>query len=212
MAAPSPSALTPKVLVPKGASRDTATPVRGAANPIDWMAYATSRRLHLMTDTTPQTPDPNQRIASIVLDEPQTVRRSPEVEHERKVAIFDLLEDNVFAPHGSSAGPYNLHLSIEENRLVFDIRDAAEEPLGKVILSLSPLRRIIKDYFLICESYYEAIRSASPSKIEAIDMGRRGLHNEGADLLRERLNGKITLDHDTARRLFTLICVLHMKG
>jgi len=167
-----------------------------------------------MTDnsSSDQEADPKKRIASIVLDEASVVRRSPEVEHERKVAIFDLLEDNSFAPEGSEAGPYNLHLSIEENRLVFDIRDEAEEPHGKVILSLSPFRRIIKDYFLICESYYEAIRSASPSKIESIDMGRRGLHNEGATLLAERLDGKITLDHDTARRLFTLICVLHMKG
>jgi uncharacterized protein (UPF0262 family) len=167
-----------------------------------------------MTDnsSSDQAADPKKRIASIVLDEASVVRRSPEVEHERKVAIFDLLEDNSFAPEGSEAGPYNLHLSIEENRLVFDIRDEAEEPHGKVILSLSPFRRIIKDYFLICESYYEAIRSASPSKIESIDMGRRGLHNEGATLLAERLDGKITLDHDTARRLFTLICVLHMKG
>lgn len=167
-----------------------------------------------MTDSqAPDQPaDPTQRLASIVLDEASVVRRSPEVEHERKVAIFDLLEDNSFAPAGSEGGPYNLHLAIEENRLVFDIRNEAEDPYGKVILSLSPLRKIIKDYFLICESYYEAIRSASPSKIESIDMGRRGLHNEGAVLLAERLAGKITVDHDTARRLFTLICVLHMKG
>ena len=167
-----------------------------------------------MTDTpsSPQDADPKKRIASIVLDESAVVRRTPEVDHERKVAIFDLLEENSFAPVGSDAGPYNLHLTIEENRLVFDIRDEAEEPHGKVILSLSPFRRIIKDYFLICESYYEAIRSASPSKIESIDMGRRGLHNEGATLLAERLDGKIAIDHDTARRLFTLICVLHMKG
>ncbi len=167
-----------------------------------------------MTDepTSEQTPDPTKRIASIVLDEASVVRRTPEIEHERKVAIFDLLEDNTFAPVGSDGGPYSLHLAIEENRLVFDIRNEAEEPHGKVILSLSPFRKIIKDYFLICESYYEAIRSASPSKIESIDMGRRGLHNEGAELLTARLDGKITIDHDTSRRLFTLICVLHMKG
>ncbi len=152
------------------------------------------------------------RIASIVLDEASVVRRTPEIEHERKVAIFDLLQDNTFAPNGSDGGPYSLHLSIEENRLVFDIRNEAEDPHGKVILSLTPFRKIIKDYFLICESYYEAIRSASPSKIESIDMGRRGLHNEGAELLSARLEGKIAMDHDTARRLFTLICVLHMKG
>ena len=167
-----------------------------------------------MTDdpTSEQTPDPAKRIASIVLDEASVVRRTPEIEHERKVAIFDLLQENVFAPNGSDGGPYSLHLSIEENRLVFDIRNEAEDPHGKVILSLTPFRKIIKDYFLICESYYEAIRSASPSKIESIDMGRRGLHNEGAELLTARLDGKIAIDHDTARRLFTLICVLHMKG
>jgi len=167
-----------------------------------------------MTDdpTSEQTPDPTKRIASIVLDEASVVRRTPEIEHERKVAIFDLLEENTFAPNGSDGGPYSLHLSIEENRLVFDIRNEAEDPHGKVILSLTPFRKIIKDYFLICESYYEAIRSASPSKIESIDMGRRGLHNEGAELLTARLQGKIAMDHDTARRLFTLICVLHMKG
>ena len=167
-----------------------------------------------MTDdpTSEQTPDPAKRIASIVLDEASVVRRTPEIEHERKVAIFDLLQENVFAPNGSDGGPYSLHLSIEENRLVFDIRNEAEDPHGKVILSLTPFRKIIKDYFLICESYYEAIRSVSPSKIESIDMGRRGLHNEGAELLTARLDGKIAIDHDTARRLFTLICVLHMKG
>ncbi|MEO0960853.1 MAG: UPF0262 family protein [Pseudomonadota bacterium] len=167
-----------------------------------------------MTDepTSEQTPDPTKRIVSIVLDEASVVRRTPEIEHERKVAIFDLLEENTFAPVGSDGGPYSLHLAIEENRLVFDIRNEAEDPHGKVILSLSPFRKIIKDYFLICESYYEAIRSASPSKIESIDMGRRGLHNEGAELLTARLDGKITIDHDTSRRLFTLICVLHMKG
>jgi uncharacterized protein (UPF0262 family) len=101
---------------------------------------------------------------------------------------------------------------IEENRLVFDIRDTADGPLGKIILALGPFRRIIKDYFLICESYFEAIKTAPPSQIEAIDMGRRGLHNEGSDLLRERLKGKIELNHDTARRLFTLVCVLHLRA
>ena len=167
-----------------------------------------------MTDapTSEQTPDPAKRIASIVLDEASVVRRTPEIEHERKVAIFDLLQENVFAPNGSDGGPYSLHLSIEENRLVFDIRNEAEDPHGKVILSLSPFRKIIKDYFLICESYYEAIRTASPSQIEAIDMGRRGLHNEGTVILQERLKDKAEMDFDTARRLFTLICVLHWRG
>ena len=152
------------------------------------------------------------RIAELVLDERTVMRRSPDVEHERKVAIFDLLEENSFAPTGSRGGPYLLHLAIEENRLVFDIRLEDDVAHGKVMLSLSPFRRIIKDYFLICESYYDAIKTAAPAQIEAIDMGRRGLHNEGSQLLKDRLEGKIDMDFDTARRLFTLICVLHIKG
>tara|TARA_R110002110_G_scaffold7185_2_gene36471 strand:+ start:87 stop:599 length:513 start_codon:yes stop_codon:yes gene_type:complete len=152
------------------------------------------------------------RIAELVLDERTVMRRSPDVEHERKVAIFDLLEENSFAPSGSEGGPYLLHLAIEENRLVFDIRLEGGEAHGKIMLSLSPFRKIIKDYFLICESYYDAIRTAAPAQIEAIDMGRRGLHNEGSELLRERLAGKVEIDFDTSRRLFTLICVLHIKG
>ena len=115
-------------------------------------------------------------------------------------------------PVGSDGGPYRLRLSVEENRLIFDIRLEGDEEHGKVMLSLTPFRRIIKDYFLICESYYDAIKSAAPAQIEAIDMGRRGLHNEGSTLLKERLSGKIDMDFDTARRLFTLICVLHIKG
>lgn len=152
------------------------------------------------------------RIANLVLDEHSVVRRSPDVEHERKVAIFDLLEENSFAPVGSDGGPYILHLAIEENRLVFDIRLESGDPHGKVLLSLTPFRKIIKDYFLICESYYDAIKTAAPAQIEAIDMGRRGLHNEGSQTLKDRLAGKIEMDFDTARRLFTLICVLHIKG
>ncbi|MGV8995449.1 MAG: UPF0262 family protein [Parvibaculaceae bacterium] len=152
------------------------------------------------------------RIAELVLDERTVMRRSPDVEHERKVAIFDLLEENSFTPQGSEGGPYLLHLAIEENRLVFDIRLESSEPHGKIMLSLSPFRKLIKDYFLICESYYDAIKSAAPAQIEAIDMGRRGLHNEGSELLKERLAGKVELDFGTARRLFTLICVLHIKG
>jgi uncharacterized protein (UPF0262 family) len=152
------------------------------------------------------------RIADLVLDERTVMRRSPDVEHERKVAIFDLLEENSFTPQGSDGGPYLLHLAIEENRLVFDIRLEDSEPHGKIMLSLSPFRKIIKDYFLICESYYDAIKTAAPAQIEAIDMGRRGLHNEGSELLKERLAGKVELDFGTARRLFTLICVLHIKG
>ena len=156
--------------------------------------------------------DAQQRIVDITLDERTVVRRSPDVEHERAVAIYDLLEENHFAPVGDYQGPYNLHLSIEERRLLFDIRTESDEALGTVTLPLLPFRRIVRDYFTICESYFEAIKTASPSRIEAIDMGRRGLHNEGSNLLRERLDGKIGIDFDTARRLFTLICVLHIRG
>jgi uncharacterized protein (UPF0262 family) len=127
------------------------------------------------------------------------------------VAIFDLLEHNSFTPDGAPGGPYRLKLSVVEQRLVFDIATLADEPVRVLILSLSPFRRIIRDYFLICESYYEAIRSATPAQIEAIDMGRRGLHNEGSELLEQRLAGKVALDFDTARRLFTLICALHVR-
>ncbi len=153
-----------------------------------------------------------RRIVELSLDEHTVVRRSPDVEHERAVAIYDLLEENYFVPVGDEQGPYNLHLSIAENRLLFDIRGDADNPISTVTLPLLPFRRIVKDYFAVCESYYEAIRTASPSKIEAIDMGRRGLHDEGSQLLRERLDGKIEVDFDTARRLFTLICVLHIRG
>ncbi len=152
------------------------------------------------------------RICDIQLDERSVVRRSADVEHERAVAIFDLVEENYFAPVGRDAGPYCLHLAIEENRLVFDIQNEAREGVAAVTLPLLPFRRIVKDYFSVCEVYFEAIKTASPSKIEAIDMGRRGLHNEGSELLRERLDGKIDMDFDTARRLFTLLCVLHIRG
>jgi len=152
------------------------------------------------------------RICEIKLDERSVVRRSADVEHERAVAIFDLVEENYFAPTGHDSGPYRLHLAIEENRLMFDIRSEAEEGVTAVALPLLPFRRIVKDYFSVCEVYFEAIKTASPSKIEAIDMGRRGLHNEGSELLRERLDGKIEIDFDTARRLFTLLCVLHIRG
>jgi len=152
------------------------------------------------------------RLIDITLDESTVVRRTPDVEHERKVAIYDLLEDNSFHPEGSSGGPYRLHLAVEENRLVFNISTDVEDAHGKVMLSLTPFRKIVKDYFMICESYYDAIKTAAPAQIEAIDMGRRGLHNEGSELLKARLEGKIAVDFDTARRLFTLICVLHIKG
>jgi uncharacterized protein (UPF0262 family) len=152
------------------------------------------------------------RIADIVLDETSIVRRTREIEQERDIAIYDLKEENSFRPDGSPGGPYRLILGIEDNRLTFDIRLEDDTPHGKIMLSLTPFRRVVKDYFLICDSYFKAIRTAPPSQIEALDMGRRGLHNEGSELLQERLKGKVALDHDTARRLFTLICVLHMKG
>lgn len=157
-------------------------------------------------------PPSTDRISKVTLDERSVVRRSAEVEHERAVAIYDLIEESRFCLVGAKAGPYSLHLSIEENRLVFDARDTNEQPLRRVVLALSPFRRIIKDYFQVCESYFSAIKTSSPSQIEAIDMGRRALHNEGSELLQQRLEGKIELDRDTARRLFTLICVLHIKS
>jgi uncharacterized protein (UPF0262 family) len=155
---------------------------------------------------------PDQRIAKITLDEKSVVRRNADVEHERAVAIFDLLEENSFSPTPGYPGPFHLHLSIEENRLVFDICSAAGEKLERIALPVAAFRSIVKDYFMICESYYAAIRRATPSQIEAIDMGRRGLHNEGSELLRDRLADKVALDLNTARRLFTLVCVLHIRG
>ncbi|TNB46429.1 UPF0262 family protein [Martelella lutilitoris] len=151
------------------------------------------------------------RLSDVVLDE-SIGRASPDVEHERAVAIFDLLEENYFHPVGHDGGPYKLTLSIIEKRLIFDITLENGEKVATHILSLTPFRRIVKDYFMICESYYEAIKTASPSKIEAIDMGRRGIHNEGSQTLQDRLKGKIELDFDTARRLFTLFCVLYWRG
>lgn len=160
-----------------------------------------------------RTPPDSHRLVDVQLDERTVVRRSPDIEHELKVAIFDLLEQNLFSPLGAhdEQGPFQLVLGIADNRLVFDIRDEKSAPLGKIILALSPFRRIVKDYFEICDSYYQAIKRSSPSQIETIDMARRGVHNEGSELLRERLKGKIECDFDTARRLFTLICVLHIR-
>ncbi|YBV96711.1 UPF0262 family protein [Phyllobacteriaceae bacterium JZ32] len=156
--------------------------------------------------------DKKARLIDVELDE--TIGRStPDVEHERAVAIFDLIEENSFYPVGDEVGgPYKLRLSLIESRLIFAITRESGEEVATHILSLAPFRRVVKDYFMICESYYQAIRSATPSKIEAIDMGRRGLHNEGSQTLKERLNGKIEIDFDTARRLFTLVCVLHWRG
>ena len=153
-----------------------------------------------------------QRIQRLELDERVFIRRTPEVEHERAVAIFDILEQNHFSPKGHEGGPYNLVLSLEDNRLVFDVSDQEGQPVSRFSLSLKPLRQVVKDYFLVCESYYSAIKTAPPSQIEAIDMGRRSLHNEGSEQLRETLAERIELDFDTARRLFTLLCVLHVRG
>lgn len=160
-----------------------------------------------------QSPEENSsRLVSITLDEKSTATSNPNIEHEREVAIFDLLEGNSFAPEGRNDGPYALNLAIIEDRLVFTVGNEAGDTLVTHMLSLTPLKRIMKDYFLVCESYYQAIRTAPPSRIQAIDMGRRGLHDEGSAVLTERLAGKIAVDLDTARRLFTLICALHWKG
>ena len=156
-------------------------------------------------------PPSGSKLIAIDLD--ATIgRATPDIEHERAVAIFDLIEENDFQPVGLGAGAFKLKLSLVDKRLVFDIRSEADEAVVTHILSLTPLKRIIRDYFLICDSYYQAIRSATPSQIEAIDMGRRGIHNDGSQILRERLAGKIEVDLDTARRLFTLICVLHWRN
>ncbi len=159
--------------------------------------------------------DPRQRIAHIELDERTIVRRTQDIEHERAVAIYDLLEENTFIPwllDNQEAGPYDLRLAIADNRLVLEIKCVNGRGEMKVQVPLSPFRTLIKDYFVVCESYYTAIKRSSPSQIEALDMGRRALHNDGAKLLIERLEGKIGLDQNTARRLFTLICVLHLRG
>jgi uncharacterized protein (UPF0262 family) len=154
----------------------------------------------------------HDRIVAITLDEISIGRSSPDVEHERAVAIYDLIERNSFQPVGHKGGPYALHLKLAENRLVFDIRHPDGKPVIAHLLSLTPFKRIVKDYFLICDSYYAAIRTATPDRIEALDMGRRGLHDEGSRTLQDALKRKVKVDFDTARRLFTLICVLHWKG
>jgi uncharacterized protein (UPF0262 family) len=153
-----------------------------------------------------------QRLIAVTLDEGSIGRSGPDIEHERAVAIYDLIEQNTFAPVGEERGPFRLHLSITGTRLMLDIRHADGSPVMAHLLSLSPLRRIVKDYYMVCDSYYAAIRTATPDRIEALDMGRRALHDEGSELLLERLKRKVTVDFDTARRLFTLICVLHWKG
>jgi uncharacterized protein (UPF0262 family) len=153
-----------------------------------------------------------KRLVAITLDEESIGRSGPDIEHERAVAIYDLLEENSFAPENDESGPYALHLSITGNRLAFDIRTADGRPVMAHLLSLTPLKRHAKDYFTVCDSYYAAIRNATPERIEALDMGRRALHDEGSRVLMKRLEGKVAMDFATARRLYTLICVLHWKG
>ena len=157
------------------------------------------------------------RICHIEIDDSALPPPTPEIEQERKVAIFDLLEDNSFSlpereGRGVADGPYRLLLAIREKRLVFEVETEAQEPAAEFHLSLSPFRQVVKDYFQICESYFDAVKALPPSQIETIDMARRGIHNEGARVLQERLDGKADVDTDTARRLFTLICVLHFGG
>ena len=152
------------------------------------------------------------KLVAVTLDEQSIGRSGPDIEHERAVAIYDLIEENFFAPEGAPGGPYTLRIGISDNRLMFDIRRQDGSPIIVHLISLTPFRRIVKDYFLICDSYHQAIRTATPDKIEAIDMGRRGIHNEGSQTLMERLQGKVRMDFETARRLFTLVTVLHWKG
>jgi uncharacterized protein (UPF0262 family) len=160
----------------------------------------------------PVDPNSKARLVAINLDESSIGRGNPNIEHEREVAIYDILESNKFELDGREGGPYVLNLSVVEDRLVFNVApEDGSEPFA-VVLSLTPLRRVMKDYFLVCENYYQAIRTAPPSRIQSIDMGRRALHNDGSRILMERLKGKITVDGDTARRLFTLICALRWKG
>ncbi|GFE65533.1 UPF0262 family protein [Litoreibacter roseus] len=149
-------------------------------------------------------------LTHIAIDDAGLPTPTPEIEQERKVAIFDLLEDNSFVlPRADAVGPYHLFLAIRDRRIVFDVKTEQTSPAAEFHLSLSPFRQVVKDYFQICESYFDAVKKLPPSQIEAIDMARRGIHNEGARILKERLDGKVEIDIDTSRRLFTLICVLH---
>ena len=150
-----------------------------------------------------------RKLLKVSLDEETVAARNADVDHERQVAIFDLLQENEFALTSSENGPYHLNLGIIERRLCFDIRDPRDNKLAEIMLPLAPFRSIIRDYFTVCDAYYEAIKTASRARIEAIDMGRRSLHDEGAEILRERLARDIEVDDNTSRRLFTLICVLH---
>ena len=162
--------------------------------------------------TPPPDDDARYRIVAVTLDEESIGRSGPDIEHERAIAIYDLVEQNLFVPEGAAPGPFTLHIGITGNRLMFEIKHENGSPVVVHLLSLTPFRRIVKDYFMICDSYYQAIRTATPDKIEAIDMGRRGIHDEGSRTLMERLEGKVRVDFETSRRLFTLISVLHWKG
>lgn len=169
-----------------------------------------------MADLPPDSNATTHRIAHITLDEATILWRNADVEQERRVAIYDLIEENTFKPLRSvekgAQGPYRLHLAVIDGRLAMDVRDAEETLLETLLIGLARFRRPIREYFAICDSYYQAIRKATPSEIETIDMARRGIHNNAAELLQERLEGKVETDFATARRLFTLICVLHIKG
>ncbi len=177
-----------------------------------------------MADTPPDSLPPSlapgaagaQRIAQVTLDEATILWRNADVEQERRVAIYDLIEENSFKPVRSAergaSGPYHLHLSVTDGRLAMDIKDTGEQLLETLLIGMARFRRPIREYFAICDSYYQAIRKATPAEIETIDMARRGIHNNAAELLLERLEGKVETDFATARRLFTLICVLHIKG
>ena len=153
-----------------------------------------------------------ERLVHLSLDDPALTARNADLEHERRVAIFDILENNHFALVDGPAGPYRLKLSLADRGIVFAVSDKAGGAVSRLELSMRPLRRNIRDYFLICESYFEAMRNATPERVETIDQARRALHNESAELLKTSLANKVRLDDDTARRLFTLISVLQMRG
>jgi uncharacterized protein (UPF0262 family) len=156
--------------------------------------------------------EPRRRLVRVTLDEATLVARGPDAEHERAVAIFDLLQDNAFSVVGHDGGPYALSLGVADNRLALEISDEAGSPVRKLALPFALFRSLVRDYFTICEAYYEAIKTASRARIETLDEGRRSLHDEGAELLRERLAGVVDVDANTSRRLFTLICALHLKA
>ena len=167
-----------------------------------------------MSESTPSSGD--QRIAKIELDEETIIWRNADIEQERRIAIFDLIEENTFKPlravERGASGPYHLTLAVRDGRLLMTIADSEDTLVEELLLGLARFRRPIREYFAICDSYYQAIRKATPGEIETIDMARRGVHNRAAELLLERLEGKVETDFATARRLFTLICVLHIKG